>query len=325
MKQDDNLDELISRFLQHDRAALARIITLIENDIEFAHQVFSKIYKFPHNSYILGITGFPGTGKSTLISKLAEYLSGKGFTIGIILVDPSSISGGGAFLGDRIRMKEIILNPNIFIRSVASRGSLGGLSKSTFDIAQLYDAYGFDYIIIETVGAGQDEIDIANLSYSNILLVNPESGDSIQFQKAGIFEIGDILVINKADLGGDFLKINLNMMLDTALESHDWRPPIVKTIGIKGEGIPELVQVIQDHKKYMESSGRLAEKKRSHIRYRIQNLIESILFNRVLQKFPIVNKIINEILEDVVAGSKDIYSAVFEILQPILEKIEKIV
>ncbi|HUX99818.1 MAG TPA: methylmalonyl Co-A mutase-associated GTPase MeaB [Candidatus Deferrimicrobium sp.] len=323
MNQADNIDTLISHFLEHDKKALARLITLAENDPEIARIISSKLRNHSHNSYILGLTGSPGTGKSTLINKLVEFLSDKGFKIGVISVDPTSPYGEGAFLGDRVRMREIILEPNVFIRSVASRGSLGGLSKAVFDIAKLYDAYGMDYIIVETVGAGQSEIDIYNLAYTIILVTVPGLGDSVQVQKAGILEIADILVINKSDLGGDFLKINLNMMLESYTRERGWRPPIIRTIAKEGEGITELFQAIQDHREHVERSGQLNEMKRTHIQKRIQVLIESLLFKQIIQKISMTNEI-NKATENVLSESQDIYSAVYEILKPFFDKIEKI-
>ncbi|NVM53613.1 MAG: methylmalonyl Co-A mutase-associated GTPase MeaB [Candidatus Helarchaeota archaeon] len=322
MKRDDNIDELISNFLNRDRKALARIISLVENESDIARQVLSRLCKSTNNSYIIGVTGSPGTGKSTLITALVEYLSAKGLRIGIISVDPTSPYSGGAFLGDRVRMRDIILDPKVFIRSVASRGSMGGIAKAVYDIARLYDAYGMDYVLVETVGAGQSEVDIHRLAYTILLITVPGLGDSIQVQKAGILEIADILVINKSNLGGDFLKVNLNMMLNSMTRQSGWRPPIVRTIATEGKGTAELFQAIQDHREYMELSEKLKEKRRNNIRYKIQNLIESQLFK--LSEKILTPKEIDKIITDVLSGSKDVYTVVHEILEPIIDKIEKI-
>lgn len=322
MKKDAPLDNLLTQFFAHDRAALARIITLVENDSQLAQQIFSKL---PANSnpYIIGITGSPGTGKSTLITQMAKYLAANGHQVGIISIDPSSPLYGGAFLGDRIRMRDVILNPKVFIRSVASRGTTGGLSSSVYDITQLYAAYGMDYVLIETVGAGQSEIDIFRLAYTILLITVPSLGDSVQAQKAGILEIADIFVINKSDLGGDFLKINLNMMLDSASSKAGWRPPIIRTVATEGQGLAELFNAIDAHKHFLETDEQLNAKKRANIRRRLETLVKDQLFTYIVEQISPSNTLEN-LINDVFNGSKDIYSAVNEIVEPLLKKSRKI-
>ncbi len=321
MSQIDDLDDLISRFLNQDRTALARIITLIENNPEIARKLLSKLCKSSHDPYIIGLTGSPGTGKSTLITQMVEYLTNKDQQVGIISVDPSSPIYGGAFLGDRVRMRDIILNPKVFIRSVASRGSMGGISKAVYDIVQLYDAYGMNYILIETVGAGQSEVDIFRLAYTVLLLTVAGLGDHVQVLKAGILEIADVLVINKSDLGGDFLKVNLNMLLESDTQKSGWRPPIVRTIATEGRGIAELFQAIQKHRDYLESSGKLNNKKRATIRNKLKTLLESQLYKHVSETV-LPPETLEKIVGAVFTGAKDIYTAVFEILEPIINKIK---
>lgn len=321
MNQADNLDDLISRFLKQDKTALARIITLVENDPEFARILLSRLCRSSHDPYIIGITGSPGTGKSTLITQMVEYLTERGHQVGIISVDPSSPIYGGAFLGDRVRMRDIILNPKVFIRSVASRGSMGGISKAVYDIVQLYDAYGMNYILIETVGAGQSEVDIFRLAYTVLYLTVPGFGDHVQVLKAGILEIADVLVINKSDLGGDFVKVNLNMLLESNTQKSDWRTPIIRTIATEGRGITDLFQAIQKHRTYLETSGKLSEKKRKTIRNKLKSLFESQLFQQISELI-LPPEVIEKIVEDVISGSKDVYTAVDEILQPFLNKID---
>jgi len=323
MKELDDLDELIQRFLNQDKYALARVITLVENDPEAARTILRNLHGYSHGSYIIGVTGSSGAGKSTLINGLAGFLTENGYTVGVISVDPSSPLSGGAFLGDRIRMRESILNPKVYIRSVASKGNTGGLASAVYDISVLYDAFGLDYILIETVGAGQSETDIFNLSYTIILVTDPSIGDSVQVQKAGILEIADIFVINKSDLGGDFLKVNLNMMLESAPSINGWYPPIIRTIATENEGITELFQAIQAHAKHLEKSGKLDEKKQENIRHRLQAILESSLYQRIKDKFSI-SATLEQVLKDILSGSKDIYSAADEILQPIVNKFEKI-
>ncbi len=323
MKVSNEINNLIDRFLKHDKTALARIISLVENDPEAARTILGQLNPYSNDCYIIGITGSPGTGKSTLVTQLSQYLTELGLKIGIISVDPSSPLGGGAFLGDRVRMRDIILNPNVFIRSVASRGSLGGLAKSVFDIARLYDAYGMDYVLIETVGAGQSEIDIFSLAYTIIMITVPGLGDHVQVLKAGILEIADIFVINKSDLGGDFLKINLNMVLQSDPQVSEWRVPIIRTIATEGQGISDLFEVIQEHQAYLTSSGLLTKKKRFILHNRIQSLIETTLFS-ILSKKLLSSKAIDNIVEQILSGSIDIYNGVFQLLNPLLKKIENL-
>lgn len=321
MNDSAELNTLIQRFLGRDKYALARIITLVENDPATAREIISRIHTQSHKSYIIGLTGSPGAGKSSLINSLTTYMTSQGHSVGIISVDPSSPYTGGAFLGDRVRMRENILNPKVYIRSVASRGSTGGLAIAIYDIASVFDAFGFDFIIIETVGAGQSEVDIFQLAYTIILLMEPGMGDSVQVQKAGILEIADILVINKSDLGGDFLKVNLNMMLESYKPKAGWNTPIVRTIATEGVGVAELFQTILAHKNHLEAAGLLEEKRRHAIRIHVQNLIESLLIKTLAQKFALP-KNMDEIMEAVLSGSKDIYTAIFEFLQPILERLD---
>jgi LAO/AO transport system kinase len=199
----------------------------------------------------------------------------KGKSVGIISVDPTSPFSGGAFLGDRVRMINISLHPNVFMRSLASRGYKGGISRAVFDISMLYEAFGMDIIIIETVGVGQAEFDIYNLAYTVVVILVPGYGDVIQMQKAGIIEIGDIYVVNKKDLGGEDIAVQIEMMLDDTTFQSGYRPPVILTDAIKGEGIDELLQYIWDHKEHLELSEILNEKKKNRFNYKITELIYS--------------------------------------------------
>jgi LAO/AO transport system kinase len=321
MNDSAEINALIQHFLERDKYALARIITLVENDPDAARAIISRIYTHSHKSYIIGLTGSPGAGKSSLINSLTTFITSQGYTVGIISVDPSSPYTGGAFLGDRVRMRENILNSKVYIRSVASRGSTGGLAIAIYDITSVFDAFGFDFIIIETVGAGQSEVDIFQLAYTIILVTEPGLGDSVQVQKAGILEIADILVINKSDLGGDFLKVNLNMMLESYKPKSGWHPPIVRTIATEGVGAAELFQTILAHKNHLEVNGLLEEKRRHAIRTQVQNLIESILLKTMAQKFALPENM-DKIMEEVCSGSKDVYTAILGFLQPILDRLD---
>jgi len=266
---------LITNFKKKDKIALARLITIIENEPERAHEVFKHFESIKHESYIIGLTGSPGVGKSTLTGAVAQKMLDEGKSVGIISVDPTSPFSGGAFLGDRVRMTNISLHPNVFMRSLASRGYKGGISRAVFDITMLYEAFGMDIIIIETVGVGQAEFDICNLAYTVVVILVPGYGDVIQMQKAGIIEIGDIYDVNKKDLGGEDIAVQIEMMLDDTIFQSGYRPPVVLTDAIKGEGIDELLQYIWNHKEHLELSEILNEKKKNRFNYKITELIYS--------------------------------------------------
>ncbi len=319
MIRDSNLEELVSKFQEKDRLALARIITIVENEPERGKEIFDALYKNTGKAYIVGITGSPGSGKSTLISRLAQEMRSRGKTVGIISIDPSSPFSGGAFLGDRVRMREIVSDPEIFIRSVASRGMSGGLSKATYDIATVFDAYGKDYIIIETVGAGQAEVDVIKIADTIVCVFMPGAGDSIQAQKAGIIEIGDILVVNKADLNGDKLALQLEMALDSYTRQTGWRPPVLTTIAIDGVGIKELLEAIEEHRKHIELAGLLEERRRDHIERKIKEIVESLIQEHVYKQLN-EDKGIEKLVEKVYSREENLYSAADKLLKPIIKK-----
>jgi LAO/AO transport system kinase len=281
--RNNDLGTLIANFKRKDKIALARLITIVENEPERAHEVFKHFENIKHESYIIGFTGSPGVGKSTLTGAIAQNMLDEGKSVGIISVDPTSPFSGGAFLGDRVRMTNISLHPNVFMRSLASRGYKGGISRAVFDISMLYEAFGMDIIIIETVGVGQAEFDIYNLAYTVVVILVPGYGDVIQMQKAGIIEIGDIYDVNKKDLGGEDIAVQIEMMLDDTTFQSGYRPPVVLTDAIKGEGIDELLQFIYDHKEHLELSELLSEKKKTRFKYKITELIYSKL-EKILKK-----------------------------------------
>ena len=270
-----DLGSLITNFKNKDKIALARLITIIENEPERAHEVFKHFESIKHDSYIIGLTGSPGVGKSTLTGAIAKKMLDEGKSVGIISVDPTSPFSGGAFWGDRIRMTNISLHPNVFMRSLASRGYKGGISRAVFDISMLYEAFGMDIIIIETVGVGQAEFDIYNLAYTVVVILVPGYGDAIQMQKAGIIEIGDIYDVNKKDLGGEDIAVQIEIMLDDTIFQSGYRPPVVLTDAINGDGIDELLQYIWNHKEHLELSEILNEKKKNRFNYKITELIYS--------------------------------------------------
>jgi len=271
------LELLIPKFKKGNKIALSRLITLIENEPDKASEIFKQLQDIENESYIVGITGSPGVGKSTLTNAVTKQILAEGKKVGIISVDPTSPFSGGAFLGDRVRMTDISLDPNVFIRSLASRGYRGGISKAVLDITLLYEAYGMDVIIIETVGVGQSEFEIYNLAYTIAVVMVPGYGDQIQMEKAGILEIGDVYNVNKKDLGGEDVAAQVDLMLDDSLFQSGWRPPISMTNAHTGEGVDELVQNIWDHKEHIELSHSLNDKKKIRFAYKVREL----LYNKI--------------------------------------------
>lgn len=266
--------DLVKELLSGSRLALARAITAVESEYDNAVDIMKAIYPKTGRARILGITGAPGAGKSTLTDKLVKQYLAQGKKIGIVAVDPTSPFSGGAILGDRIRMNDLTLNENVFIRSMGTRGSLGGLSRKTADVVKLMDAFGMDLVIIETVGVGQSEVDIVKNADSTLVVLVPGLGDDIQAIKAGILEIGDVFAINKADRDGcDKLNVEIEMMLDLDSRELAWRPPIKRTIASKDEGVDELVEALDEHFEFLEDSGELAERRKDRTRNEIITMI----------------------------------------------------
>ncbi len=302
---------LVEALLKGDKKAAARAMRIVEEDYPEAKDLLRMIYPYTGRAYVLGITGAPGAGKSTLIDKLTKHLRKRGYKVGIIAIDPSSPFSGGAILGDRIRMQDLSLDEGVFIKSLATRGQLGGLAKSTDSIVQIMDAMGMDIIIIETVGTGQTEVDIVKTADTTIVVVVPGLGDDIQAIKAGIFEIADIFVVNKGDKPeADRTVRDIKIMLELVERSEDeWKPPIVKVSSLYDNGFDELIDAIFKHKTYLEKSGRFE----SHRKDKVKELFMSLLKDRVMgvaMDALKASSIYDELIDKIYEKRVDLYSAI---------------
>lgn len=254
----NDVEVLAEGIRQHQKRAIARGLTWVERHADAGKYLVRELFPYAGRAHVIGITGAPGVGKSTLVNKLALTLRAGGVRVGILAVDPSSPFTGGAILGDRIRMQDSVMDDGVFMRSLATRGHLGGLSRATFGSVTVMDAAGFDVILIETVGAGQSEVEIMQLAHSTVVVLAPGLGDDIQAIKAGILEIGQIFVVNKADReGSDHSVRAIRGMLTLGMEHLDWFPPILKTVAEQGEGVAELVAALDSHRQYLATSGQL--------------------------------------------------------------------
>lgn len=297
-----------------DVRAISRAITAIENNAPEAEEILRQVFSHTGNSYLVGITGAPGTGKSSLVDRLAAHYRGLQQTVGIIAVDPTSPFTGGAILGDRIRMQGHATDAGTFIRSMATRGFLGGLARTTADVALLLDAAGKKQILVETVGVGQDEVDIMQLADCTLVVLVPGLGDEVQAIKAGLMEIADIFVLNKADREGvDRFEQQLKAMLQIMPERDGWRPPVVRTVATEGEGIEELAVAINEYRQLFDAAGQRDVKKVARWKKRLLELIESRLMERVVGE-QLGEQGLESLAADVAARKKDPYAAVREVL-----------
>lgn len=261
---------LVNRMLEGDFRSAARLMTYVENEIRGHHELMRRVYPYTGKSTIIGITGAGGAGKSTLTGHLVTCFRRQGKSVGVVVVDPTSPFSGGALLGDRIRLQKHFIDPGVFIRSMASRGHLGGLSRATYDVIRIMEAMGLSVIIIETIGAGQDEIEVINIAQTCLLIHTPNMGDGVQIMKAGIMEIGDIHVLNKADLEGAeayLFDLEENIIRHKS-ESSGWKPRVVPTVSVTNKtgairGIEELITIIDEHQKYLKQSGAI-----EHVHYK---------------------------------------------------------
>ena len=256
------IEQLVQGALQGNRRSIAKTITLIENNEPEAQKIVSMLYPETGKAHVIGVTGPTGSGKSTLIEKLIRELRKRGKTVGVVAVDPTSPFTGGAFLGDRVRMQEHSTDEGVFIRSMANRNAPGGLAKATEDVIRVLDASGKDVVIVETVGAGQSEVEIVKVAHTVVVVLAPGLGDDIQAIKAGIMEIGDIFAVNKADRQNANKAISdIQAMLEMDTEKTGWKPSVLKTTALTGEGITELLAIIEEHKEYLKMGALEANRK----------------------------------------------------------------
>ncbi|MBU7016326.1 MAG: methylmalonyl Co-A mutase-associated GTPase MeaB [Theionarchaea archaeon] len=306
--------ELVERLLEKDKRACARLITLVENDAPEAKQALRELYPYTGGAYIIGVTGPPGAGKSSLVDKLTQVYREQDKTVGVIAVDPSSPFTGGALLGDRIRMQDRATDPGVFIRSMGTRGHMGGLALSTKDVIKILDAFGKDIIIVETVGTGQDEVDIVKAADTVIVVTMPSMGDDIQAIKAGILEIGDIFVVNKADLDyADRAVMELEMMIELNSQKK-WHPPVLRTQANMGEGIAELAKAIQNHREYLEKEDLLEENRRRKVEIELLEVLNQYIVKEILEKARKTDEFDN-LVTCIVQREMDCYTAAEKLLQ----------
>lgn len=307
-------NDLIQRLIAGETRSVARAISRVERGGDAAALLMKDIFPNTGKAVVIGVTGSPGAGKSSLVDKLALHYTQQGERVGIICIDPSSPFSGGAILGDRIRMGTIGLHKNIFIRSMATRGNLGGLSRATVDAVAILDAAGFDKVIVETVGVGQDEVEIVKTADVSVVVLVPGMGDDIQAIKAGIMEIGDVFVINKADREGVLrTQKELEALLSLAHRPDMWNPPIVRTIATENKGIEDLSAAISGYYTYQKEGGSSIVRRRSIARWRLLELLQARLLSDLLKQNGTSEKL-EELAMQIAEKKIDPYSAVEELL-----------
>ncbi len=330
--------ELIAGALAGDRLALARCISHVENETVTSQAILRGLFAHTGHAHIIGVTGAPGTGKSTLVNALTQEYRREGVTVAVVAIDPTSPFTGGAILGDRVRMRSLSGDSGVFIRSMATRGSLGGLSKTTADVVMVLDAAGYDRILVETVGVGQAEVEVARTAHTTLVVEAPGMGDEVQAIKAGILEIGDVLVVNKADREGvERTVMALEMMLnmaqgprrvmhhgqlmsvetpaDLVAEADAWQVKVLKTVAAGGTGVPALRERIDAHRDHLLATGEMAVRERMRMANLLENIIRAELNRRILARLPTAR--LNATVEQVRNRAIDPYSAAEELLRDV--------
>jgi LAO/AO transport system kinase len=312
--------ELVARLRQGDVRALARAVSLVENDAPSARQILSCCFPYTGSAMRIGITGSPGAGKSTLVDGLARRYRAQQTTVGVVAVDPTSPFTGGAILGDRIRMREHDTDPGFYMRSMATRGSLGGLARSSADVAAVIEASGKQRLLLETVGVGQDEIDIASLADVTVVILVPGMGDDVQSLKAGIMEIADIFVVNKSDRdGADRVEKEVRSMQSLAAEHGSWIPPVIRSIATAGAGIEELDQALDQFWSWLAQEGRLSTRRETHWRMRVMEMVRHELL-REMRGHGLTDQELAKIGRQVVLRQQDPYQLALRLVEQLMQR-----
>jgi len=317
------MKDLVEKVTSGDVRTVARLIRDVDDGMPEVREALKALYPHTGKAYIIGITGAPGVGKSTLVDQMVAHLRKRGKTVGVLAVDPTSPFSGGAILGDRVRMQRHSMDSGVFIRSLATRGHFGGLTQSTRSAIDILDAMGKDVILVETVGVGQDEVDVVRSAHTTVIVVIPGMGDDIQAIKAGILEVGDIFLINKSDREGTDKTLNeLRLMIEMDQGKHDkglWKPPIIKVEAISDKGVDDFLDAVDEHARYLESSEGGLKSRRSpdRVRQEMVEMIKARLFEEVLDKLTETGEF-DRAVDDIVKGTIDPYSACENLIFPAL-------